>query len=168
MGAMMAMPSFAQGEDVTHLIKNAGFDEDLTFQADGSTKEIIDKTKVLSDRSYGYMAADSSIYAFGRGSRSDGRTPAWNGFFGQISGWTKGDKSYTGKLYYPYGSDSPEWVYFGTLSYDMEATTLPCADDGTTFFTVPKRPAVRDGLGRPVPVDPADEHRAAAGHDAEP
>ena len=140
MGALLAMPTMAQEEDVTHYIQNAGFDEDLTFQADGSTKEIIDKSKELSTRSYGYLAADSTVYAFGRGSRSDGRAPAWNGFFGQIKGWTKGDKSYTGKDYYPYGSDSPEWVYFGTLSYDMGETTLPCADDGTTFFTVPQKP----------------------------
>ena len=31
MGAMMSMALFAQSEDVTHYIQNAGFDEDLTF-----------------------------------------------------------------------------------------------------------------------------------------
>ena len=35
MGALLAMPTMAQEEDVTHYIQNAGFDEDLTFQADG-------------------------------------------------------------------------------------------------------------------------------------
>ena len=34
--ALMALPMVAQTEeDVTHLITNAGFDEDLTFQIDG-------------------------------------------------------------------------------------------------------------------------------------
>ncbi len=146
--AMIGMPVLAQdeiGDDVTKYIANAGFDEDLTFQADGSTKEIIDKSKELSGRSYGYLAADNSVYCFGRGTRPDGRKPAWNGFFGQINGWTKGDKSYTGKEYYPFSGDSPEWVYFGSLSYDMDDTTLPCADDGTTFFTAPNRPPVASG-----------------------
>ena len=41
MGAMMAMPSFAQEEDMTYLVKNAGFDEDLTFKVDGTMKEAI-------------------------------------------------------------------------------------------------------------------------------
>ena len=36
-------------------------------------------------------------------------------------------------------------MYFGTLSYDMGETTLPCADDGTTFFTVPQKPADYNG-----------------------
>ena len=35
---------FAQEEDVTSYIANPGFDEDLTFQADGSYKEIVDKS----------------------------------------------------------------------------------------------------------------------------
>ena len=50
-GAMMSMASFAQEEDVTHYIQNAGFDVDLTWQVDGSKKTIVDQSKVLSDRS---------------------------------------------------------------------------------------------------------------------
>ena len=34
-----AVNVFAQEEDVTHYIVNAGFDEDMTFNADGSYKE---------------------------------------------------------------------------------------------------------------------------------
>ena len=101
MGAMMSMASFAQEEDVTRYIQNAGFDEDLTWQADGSTKAIVKKTHEFSTRSFAYEAEDGTVYAFGRGSRADGYAPAWNGFFGQIKGWTAGDKAYTGKLYYP-------------------------------------------------------------------
>ena len=41
-GGLFAAPVVAQEEeDVTYLIHNAGFDEDLTFQADGSMKPAI-------------------------------------------------------------------------------------------------------------------------------
>lgn len=50
MGAMVSMASYAQ-EDVTHYIQNAGFDEDLTFQVDGSMKEAVNTSTSLSDRS---------------------------------------------------------------------------------------------------------------------
>ena len=42
--AMIGMPVLAQdeiGDDVTKYIANAGFDEDLTFQADGTMKEAV-------------------------------------------------------------------------------------------------------------------------------
>ena len=93
MGAMMSMASFAQEEDVTYLIQNAGFDEDLTFQADGTMKEAISTTTELSGRSWAYIAADSTVYARPRStssqSRPDGRKlDAVNGFAGRIKGWT--------------------------------------------------------------------------------
>lgn len=94
MGAMLAFPSFAQeGEDVTHLIANPGFDEDLTFQVDGSMKEIISTNSSLGDRSWAYIAADSTVYAKPKTtsgqSRPDGRKlEATNGFIGRIKGWT--------------------------------------------------------------------------------
>ena len=86
MGTMLAFPSFAQeGEDVTHLIANPGFDEDLTFQVDGSMKEIVSTNSSLSDRSWAYIAVDSSVYAKPKTtsgqSRPDGRKlEATNGF----------------------------------------------------------------------------------------
>ena len=49
------------GEDVTHYIVNAGFDEDLTFSSDGSTKKIADKSASLSARSWAYIAEDNSV-----------------------------------------------------------------------------------------------------------
>ena len=145
MGAMMSATSFAQEEDVTHYIQNAGFDEDLTWQADGSTKPIVSTTKEFSNRSFAYEAEDGTVYAYGRGSRSDGAKPAWNGFFGQIKGWTPGDKAYTGKSYYPIGTDAAEWVYFGSVPYDLGAKAIPIADDGTTFLSVPQKPAADSG-----------------------
>ena len=116
MGAMMAMPSFAQQEeDMTYLVKNAGFDEDLTWQADGSRKETVE-TKNLSDRSIAAIAADGSLYATVNPttpkSRPDGRKlEATNGFVGQISGW--------------------EWVNIANPDY---------------WSRVPSRPAVGKGL----------------------
>ena len=74
--AMMSISSYAQ-EDVTHYIQNASFDADLTWQADGSKKEIVDQSKVLSDRSLAGVAADGSLYAIVNPttpkSRQDGR-----------------------------------------------------------------------------------------------
>ena len=141
---------FAQEEDVTNYIANPGFDEDLTFQPDGSWKEIINKDKSLSDRSQAWFAADSTVYAHTKTtsgqSRPDGRKDeAVNGFFGQIKGWTAGDASYTGKSYYPYGNDAPEWVYFGAIPYDLSPQAIPIADDGTTYLEVPSKPAADNG-----------------------
>jgi len=61
--AMIGMPVLAQdeiGDDVTKYIANAGFDEDLTFQKDGTMKEAISTTTSLSERSWAYIAADST------------------------------------------------------------------------------------------------------------
>lgn len=76
LGALMALPTMAQEEDVTHYIQNAGFDTDLTWQADGATKEIVSTDHVLSNRSFAYVAEDNTVYAFGRGKRADGYAPA--------------------------------------------------------------------------------------------
>ena len=140
MGAMVSMASYAQ-EDVTHYIQNAGFDEDLTWQADGSKKEIIDQSKVLSDRSIAGVAADSSVYALVNPStpkkRSDGRTlEATNGFIGRVKGWT-----------IETNQDFPkcEWVYFGTIPYSLASQAIPIADDGSTYLEVPERPAAYSG-----------------------
>ena len=143
MGAMMAMPSFAQEqeEDMTYLIKNAGFDEDLTFQADGSMKEAIKTDHSLSDRSWAYIAADSTVYARPKSTssqnRPDGRKmEAVNGFKGRIQGW---------KLWSNANFPQCEWTYFGSVAYDLPATAVPIADDGSTYLAVPARPTEFDG-----------------------
>ena len=46
-------------------------------------------------------------------------------------------------IYYPYGTDSPEWVYFGSVPYDLGPTAIPIADDGSTFLVVPDRSTLR-------------------------
>ena len=134
-GIFLSMASFAQEEDVTHYIQNAGFDEDLTWQADGSKKDIVDQSTTLSNRSLAGVAADGSLYALVNPStpnnRADGRTlEATNGFIGVINGWT---------------TDLPadkkcEWVYFGTVPYDLGSEAIPVADDGNTYLSVPAKP----------------------------
>ena len=141
-GAMMATPLLAQEEDVTNLIQNAGFDEDLTFQADGSMKEIVSTTTSLSDRSWAYVAADNTVYAKPKETssqqRKDGRSKldAVNGFKGQVQGWTLESNGEFPKC---------EWTYFGTVPYDLDPQAVPIADDGDTYLLVPERPTEFDG-----------------------
>lgn len=134
MGAMMATPLLAQtGEDMTSYIKNAGFDEDLTFQADGTMKEAISTNTSLSDRSWAYIAADSTVYARPKDSssqsRKDGRKmEAVNGFMGRIKGWTLETT-----LAFP----KCEWTYFGSIPYTLGEQAVPIADDGSTYLVGP-------------------------------
>ena len=140
--ALISMNAFAQEEeDVTGFITNAGFDQDLTWQVDGSPKAAVAQDYSLSSRSKAWVAEDNSVYCLGQGTRSDGYAPAWNGFVGQIDGWVVK----TGSTYYPFGSASPEWVYFGSVAYGLGETAVPIADDGTTFLAVPEKPAEDSG-----------------------
>jgi HPt (histidine-containing phosphotransfer) domain-containing protein len=143
MGAMVSMTSFAQEEvDVTHYIQNAGFDEDLTFQADGKMKDAITTNHSLSERSWAYIAADSTVYAKPKESssqqRKDGRSKldAVNGFAGRVNGWTLT----TGSAF-----PACEWTYFGTVPYALGADAVPIADDGDTYLLVPEKPEAANG-----------------------
>ncbi len=133
LATVLAAPAFAQdqvGDDCTKYIVNAGFDEDLTWQADGSTKEIVDKSTNLSNRSQQWLAADGTGYAWGGISskkRKDGLT-AWNGFFGTVKGW-KGANGNKNAL--------AEWTYFGTLPYGLDPKAVAIGDDGTGFLEAP-------------------------------
>ncbi len=148
-GSLMAFPSMAQDEDMTYLITNATFDEDLTWQADGSMKPAVE-TKTLSDRTIAAIAADGSLYATVNPTtpknRADGRKlEATNGFVGMIKGWDwvnlKNDALPNERI----ESKACEWVYFGVVSYDLGATTVPIADDGKDYLTVPAKPTDFDG-----------------------
>lgn len=142
LGVITVSPSDTVVEDITsQYIDNAGFNEDLTWQTDGSKKEIIDNSNVLSNRSIAGIAADNSVYALVNPAtpnrRSDGRTmEATNGFIGQVQGWTLETNQTFPKC---------EWVYFGTIPYDLQDQVIPIADDGSTYLTVPSRPAVASG-----------------------
>ena len=127
--------------DMTAYILNAGFDEDLTWQADGSKKTIIDQSIVLSNRSIAAIAADSTVYATVNpeisNRRPDGRTyDATNGFIGRIKGWTIETNQEYPKC---------EWVYFGSLPYALEGEAIPIADDGNSYITVPAKPEAAAG-----------------------
>ena len=136
LGAFSTMPMTAQvEEDYTQYIANAGFDEDLTWNTDGSKKGEKVRETELSDRSIAYVTEDGSLYATVNSktpkTRSDGRTfEATNGFVGQIKGW---------EWVTPRTNDGCEWVYFGTLPYELEDEAIPIADDGTTYMIVPER-----------------------------
>ena len=115
---------------------NAGFDEDLTWNSDGSKKGEAVRTTELSDRSIAYVTEDGSLYATVNPntpkSRSDGRTfDATNGFVGQVKGWSWVTER---------ENDACEWIYFGTLPYDLEAEAIPISDDGTTYLSIPSMP----------------------------
>lgn len=140
-GVFFAFSAFAQEEDVTNYIQNAGFDDDLTFQADGAMKEAVSTETSLSDRSWAYIAADSTVYARPKSTsgqnRPDGRKlEAVNGFIGRVNGWT-----------IETNKDFPkcEWVYFGTVPYDLASQSVPIADDGSTYLEVPARPSAYSG-----------------------
>lgn len=137
----MAQAQDEIGDDVTKYVANAGFDDDLTFQNDGSWKNIIDKTKSLSERSWAWIAEDSTVYAHPKETssqnRPDGRKmEAVNGFIGRIKGWTVETNQ---------NFPSCEWVYFGSVPYDLGGQAVPIADDGTSYLTVPQRPAAVEG-----------------------
>lgn len=141
---MLTMPALAQEEeDVTHYIANPGFDEDITWQTDGSTKEIVDKSISISSRTQAWISEDGSVYSHAKTTaeggtnwnRKDGVEYAWNGFFGQIKGWEAWSSAAINKT---------EWVYFGSISYGTSATAIPIADDGTTYLVAPEKPADYD------------------------
>lgn len=137
LGSFAAMPVVAQEEeDFTQYIVNAGFDEDLTFQVDGTMKEAISTDNSLSDRSWAYIAADSTLYARPKStssqSRPDGRKlEAVNGFIGRIKGWTvESSAAFPGC----------EWVYFGNVPYGLGAEAVPTSDDTNGFLYMPEVP----------------------------
>jgi len=130
-------------EDVTHYIVNAGFDEDLTFNSDGSTKKIVDNSVSLSTRSWAYIAEDNSVYAWakktedgnGHWNESEERTHALNGYIGQIKGWTVSNADMT----------KCEWAFYGSLPYDLEGKAIPITDNGNTYQIMPSKPDSDNG-----------------------
>lgn len=133
----------SQWYDITkRYLQNAGFDQDLTWNSDGTTKQIIKSSISLSDRSIAWEAADSSVYAHPTGAktRQDDipSTSATNGFLGRIKGWTVSTNQEYPKC---------EWVYFGSVPYGLGEQAIPIADDGNTFLNVPAKPDSNDNIG---------------------
>ena len=122
--------------NVTHFFENAGFDDDLTFQADGSMQTAASTETSISGQSWAYIAPDGTVYARPKASspksRSDGRKmDAVNGFWGQMAGW-----ELTTTATYP----NCEWSYYGAIPYSLGATAVPIGDDSDQFLIVPEKP----------------------------
>ena len=134
--------SEADPNDMTSLIVNARFDDDLAFSTDGKYKEgtaLNAENNSLSDRSWSYVHPDGSCYAHAKTAeegnenwkQKDSRTWASNGFVAQINGWE------CRKTEYP----KCEWVYSGALPYGLHPRAIPIADDGATYQDSPSKPA---------------------------
>lgn len=119
-GALMAALSFAQTEeDVTSYIQNPGFDEDISFNVDGSAAKEIVNTGKTSSRSAFWKAEDGSIYTKcndGKGENAVGEL-SWYGFITRIKGWEVTNIS-----------ETPEWVYFGSVPYAVQTGMLAVGD----------------------------------------
>ena len=150
LGFFATLPMMAQEEEeMTQYIINASFDDDLTFEIDGKMKEAISTENSLSDRSWAYIAADSTLYARPKSTssqnRPDGRKlEAVNGFIGRIKGWTvESSAKFPGC----------EWVYFGNVPYGLGAEAVPTSDDTNGFLYMPG-----------VPEEFGDESNVAAAY----
>lgn len=117
----LGVNAYAQEEDVTHLIKNAGFDSGLTFTDEGQPVNETTATGATTGRSRFVKSTDGSIYAVqtdGKGSNIIG-VPSWYGFLGNIEGW---------EVPAAYATETPEWVYFGALPYSLKTDYLAIGD----------------------------------------
>lgn len=117
----LGVNAYAQEEDVTHLIKNAGFDSGLTFTDEGKPVNETTATGATTGRSRFVKSTDGSIYAVqtdGKGSNIIG-APSWYGFLGNIEGW---------EVPAEYATETPEWKYFGALPYSLKTDYLAIGD----------------------------------------
>ena len=117
----LGVNAYAQEEDVTHLIKNAGFDTGLTFTDEAQPVFGTTATGETTSRSRFVKATDGSIYAVqtdGMGSNING-DPSWYGFLGNIEGWEVPEE---------YATTTPEWKYFGALPYSLKTDWLAIGD----------------------------------------
>lgn len=117
------LAGYAQEEvDVTNLIKNAGFDQGLTFTDEGKPVGETTATGDVTDRSRFIKSDSGSIYAVptdGKGVNIVGDL-SWYGFVGNIEGW---------EIPAEYASTKPEWKYFGSVPYSVKAGYLAVGDN---------------------------------------
>ena len=141
--ALMALPMVAQTEeDVTSYIKNAGFDEDISFNADGTAAKEAASTATSAASIWNYCA-DGSIYT-----RNNEGHDSFNGFVTTIKGWTTtfqaGKSNAVSITPENATTQKPEWVYFGSFRYDMPAglfnTGRPNNDGAFTTVDPPAKP----------------------------
>ena len=117
----LGVNAYAQEEDVTHLIKNAGFDEGLTFTDDGKPVNATTATGETTERTKFLQSTDGSIYAYpkdGKGYNVAGDN-SWYGFLGHVEGWEVPEE---------YATTKPEWKYFGAIPYSVKSGYLGVGD----------------------------------------
>lgn len=128
LAAAFCLTATAQEEDVTHLIKNAGFDTGLTFTDEGKPVNPTSPGEIDNGQSCRYdYTEDGSYYAVptdGKGYNEHGDL-AWYGFLGNIDGWkVSEDKNDKGD--YLYVTTKPAWKYFGALPYSLKPGYMAC------------------------------------------
>lgn len=117
----LGVNAYAQEEDVTHLIKNAGFDEGLTFTDEGKPVNATTETGETTERTKFLKSTDGSIYAYpkdGKGYNVAGDN-SWYGFLGHVEGWEVPEE---------YATTKPEWKYFGAIPYSVKSGYLGVGD----------------------------------------
>ncbi len=119
-GMMLTANVFAQEEeDMTHYIVNAGFDEDITFNADGTAAGTITPTGKTSARSAFHISENGSLYAVqtdNKGTNVAGDL-SWYGFIGHMHGWEVTNTT-----------ETPEWMYYGVIPYSIQTGMLAVGD----------------------------------------
>ena len=138
LAAAFSFTAFAQEEDVTHLITNAGFDEGLTFTDEGKPTSETTATGEKSDRSRFLKSANGDYYAEptdGKGYNVAGDL-SWYGFLGAPKGWTVPEE---------YATKKPEWKYYGVIPYSLKEGYLGMGDGKPAgSITVPTKPESDD------------------------
>ena len=101
-------------EDCTNYIQNPGFDEDISFNVDGSAKKPLTLAFEWYDDGHSgitYRSNDGSLYNEDKGG-TQGYNAAglhnWDGYKTQIKGWELTNTS-----------NSAKWIYYGCLPYDL-------------------------------------------------
>lgn len=99
----------------THLIQNPGFDDDISFNTDGSASKSYINTWEWSDvqgrHAYIHIAEDGSLYSEdidGQQGYNAAGYPNWDGFKTHIKGWQTTNTS-----------DTAIWIYYGSVPYNL-------------------------------------------------
>lgn len=141
LAAAFSFTAFAQEEDVTHLITNAGFDEGLTFTDEGKPTSETTATGETGEGARVLLSANGDYYAEptdGKGTSAAGGL-SWYGFLGAPKGWTVAKDYVTTK---------PFWKYFGVLPYSLKEGYLGAGrgsnGKAAESIIVPAKPAADD------------------------
>jgi len=128
-GAALTVPVMAQEEDMTHLIVNAGFDEDPSFDQLGHpTKDLTATGRIADSRGEVYEAEDGSMYTKPIDSKDHVNNfgeDSWYGFVATVKGWTY---KFMPKEDTEANRRAPAWVYFGAIPYAIEDGRLGLGD----------------------------------------